>query len=749
MNTKNIIKNTIFFLLLFSVKSEAQDIITIRGTVKDLVTHEAIANVQVFIKNSTIGTTTNSSGDFKLTFDPKNSDITIAFRHIAYDSLSYALDRIQSPLEIYLKPRVIPLSEFVVIDKRIHSEIGKDLPQSIFVIGAEEFERLNFDDAGELLRNEQSIQVVEALNGQKTISIRGGNSAETIVMYNGIKLNSVYNNIADISLIDLQDIEKVEVIRGSNTAIYGSEAFSGVINIVPKFDENYHVRFRQKLGSYDSGQWTLNLNGKVGKISGIVSTRQGASVRLFSAQNESHFQIRNNSKHFTGNFVIRKFYKNDNNSLYGTVLTTTKDYNNERDEETLSNKENIFSSRFDAHLPLIQDIEFKVSKRSFEQSHTINSNFGSLERDISEESFNISIDKPFEIGMVEQRFVYQKESTELNFSDMRDNTIASFSGINRQIFNRTRHAIVSITKFHQESRSETVRVTDFDVSIRHEFLKDVQDGFMPGGGIGFSKENIENDGDYMQESSYKFSFNIAGGTDNTNFNSYLNFGTNFKFPSLNQKISSIYLQESSDENENFYPEKVSSAEIGFEMIGILPDYDLIEDWEFNGNIFSNFYDNKIRVTFPVGVPVPIFDNVARVKISGFEAQLGATIYEKKLNFNIGVSKYFISDKSAFPFKYDLKHSVGITYEESGYSSFITFFREGEQVGWINDDNEQLVAVHLPPNSNIDIHLNKAVIWNEFEMNINFSALNLITDDLIISGLALRDRRYYLSVGIEY
>ena len=747
MKFKNIIMKTVLFLLLFSVKSEAQDTITIRGRVKDSVTREGISNVQVFIPKSTFGTTTNSSGGFSLTFKPKNSNITIVFRHIGYDSLAYALDRIQSTLDIYLMPRVIPLSEFEVSDKRVYSEIGKDLPQSILVIGAEEFEHLSFDDAGELLRNEQSIQVEETLNGLKTISIRGGNSSETIVMYNGIKLNSVYNNIADVSLIDLQDIEKVEVIRGSNTAIYGSEAFSGVINIVPKFNDNYHVRFRQKIGSYDSGQWTLNLNGAVGNLSGFLSTRQGASVRLFSTQNESNFQIRNNSKHFTGNFVYRLSDINHNNSLYGTVLTTTKDYENERDVETLSNEENIFSSRFDAYLPSIQEIEFKVSKRSFEQSHTIKSDFGSLTRNLSEESFNISIDKPIEIALVEQRFVYQLETTEFDISDIRGNDFTAFPGIARQQFNRTRHAIVSITKIHQKSRSDKVRVTDFDVSIRHEFLKDVQNETLSGSD--FSKANNERNGVYEEETSYKFSYNIAGSTENTTYNSYMNYGTNFKFPSLSQRISSIYLKSGANENINFNPEKVLSKEIGFEIIGSLPDHEIVDEWEFKINIFNNIYDNKIRVTFPIGVPVPIYDNIARAKISGLETNLRATFYEKKLNMNIGLSKYFISDKSAFPFKYDMKLSMGITIKHSGYSSFITIYREGEQVGWINSDDEQLTVVILPSFSNIDIHISKAVNWNDYEMNINLSALNLISDDLIIQGLALRDRRYYLSVGIEY
>lgn len=747
MNTKNILAETFLILLLFSNGLQAQDTITIRGTVKNSVTKEGIFNVQIFVKDSKIGTTTNLSGGFDLTFKPSSADITITFRHIAFDSLEFTPERIQAHFEILLTPRVIPLSELEVIEKPVYSEIGKDLPQSITVFKAEKFKHLSFDDAGELLRNEQGIQVEDELNGQKNISMRGGNSDETIVMYNGIKLNSTYNNIADVSLIDLQDIEKVEVIRGSNTIIYGSAAFSGVINIVPKLNEKYHIRFRQKIGAYDSGQWTLNLNGTIGNLTGFVSTREGASVRFFATQGQPKFQIRNNSEHFTGNVRYQLTDNSDTNSLYGTMLTTTKNYVNERDVESLAIEEDIFSSRFVAYFPAIQDIEFKVSKRSFEQSHKVTSVFGSLTRDLSEQSFNFSVDKPIEIGMVEQRFIYQIDTAELDFSDIRGSDFINSISIERKLLNRTRHGFVSITKFHQKSTSDYVDVTDFDISFRREYLKDTQDQSLSSDVL--LKVDNEIDGDFQEENSFKFSFNIAGGKDNINYNTYLNFGTNFKFPSLSQKISSVYLRNSKGESINFNPEKVSSNEIGIEIFGSMPEHEIIDTWEIKSNIFRNIYDNKIRVTFPIGVPVPIFDNVRSVKISGVETNFGAKLYKKKLDLNIGFSKYFISEKSAFPFKYDSKLSAAITYNHAGYSSYLTVFREGDQVGWIKNDEDELDEIILPSFSNIDLHLSKTVIWNNFNMNINLSGINLLTDDLVIQGLALRDRRFYLSVGIEY
>ena len=175
---------------------------------------------------------------------------------------------------IYLQSRVIPLEGVRVEGERVQNmEIEKDIPQTVSLIKARKFETRGFVDAADLLRTDHSIQVAEELSGKKTVSIRGGNPDDTIVLYNGVKMNRTYDNTYDLSLIDLEDIERFEIIKGSNTALYGPEAFSGVINIVPKVQYGHKIRFQQRFGTYQSGNWGLHLYNKFKGLHGSFRCR--------------------------------------------------------------------------------------------------------------------------------------------------------------------------------------------------------------------------------------------------------------------------------------------------------------------------------------------------------------------------------------------------------------------------------------------------------------------------------------------
>jgi hypothetical protein len=60
-----------------------------------------------------------------------------------------------------------------------------------------------------------------------------------------------------------------------------------------------------------------------------------------------------------------------------------------------------------------------------------------------------------------------------------------------------------------------------------------------------------------------------------------------------------------------------------------------------------------------------------------------------------------------------------------------------------------IEVTLPKYSNIDIHLNKKFTLFGLKYFMNFSGRNLLDDDVVLQGLAIRDRRFYLTFGLQY
>ena len=101
----------------------------------------------------------------------------------------------------YMIPRIIQLNPIAIEAQGNYSKIQNDIPQPVSVISSKNFDIHGYVDAGDLLKNEQSIQVEEELSGKKTVALRAGNSDDVIILYNGIKMNSLYDNIFDLSLI--------------------------------------------------------------------------------------------------------------------------------------------------------------------------------------------------------------------------------------------------------------------------------------------------------------------------------------------------------------------------------------------------------------------------------------------------------------------------------------------------------------------------------------------------------------------
>jgi outer membrane cobalamin receptor len=73
-----------------------------------------------------------------------------------------------------------------------------------------------------------------ASGAQKKISIRGSTSNEVLVLVDGRRVNSALSELADVSGISLENVERVEVIRSGASALYGADAVGGVVNIVTK-----------------------------------------------------------------------------------------------------------------------------------------------------------------------------------------------------------------------------------------------------------------------------------------------------------------------------------------------------------------------------------------------------------------------------------------------------------------------------------------------------------------------------------
>ncbi|UCC95762.1 MAG: TonB-dependent receptor, partial [Candidatus Omnitrophota bacterium] len=142
-------------------------------------------------------------------------------------------------LYIMLQPcfpqEAIELEKIVVTPSRIEQREG-DLSQNVSVITSDDIEEgaiFGLDEALDML---PSVDVWEqgSLGATKSLHIRGVTSEQVLVLVDGRPLNTPRDAFADLNEISLGNVERIEVLRGPASSMYGSNAVGGVVNVITK-----------------------------------------------------------------------------------------------------------------------------------------------------------------------------------------------------------------------------------------------------------------------------------------------------------------------------------------------------------------------------------------------------------------------------------------------------------------------------------------------------------------------------------
>ena len=176
----------------------------------------------------------------------------------------------------------------VVVTASKYEENLSETATSIEVVDQEEIQQKNAQNAADLLRDVASVQINDqaGIAGQKTVSIRGADSKHVLVLIDGQKMNNIQNGVVDLSQLPISQIEKIEVLKGPASAIYGANALGGVINIITKSgSEEAITTVDLELGSYDTQRYNLIHRRQVENL--------GYNVSISKIKSDGH---RNNSE---------------------------------------------------------------------------------------------------------------------------------------------------------------------------------------------------------------------------------------------------------------------------------------------------------------------------------------------------------------------------------------------------------------------------------------------------------------------
>lgn len=125
------------------------------------------------------------------------------------------------------------LDTIVVIGTRTETSV-LDNPASVTVVDREELERKPPQDIAEMLRDVPGVEVVDSsAPGMKRLSIRGESSRRITILVDGQEITD-HSDYGTPILVDPSNVERIEVVRGPASVLYGAKAIGGVVNIITK-----------------------------------------------------------------------------------------------------------------------------------------------------------------------------------------------------------------------------------------------------------------------------------------------------------------------------------------------------------------------------------------------------------------------------------------------------------------------------------------------------------------------------------
>ncbi len=461
--------------------------------------------------------------------------------------------------------------EIIVAANRIEQSTSTVMA-AITVIDRESILASSAQNLAELLAGVPGMQFSPAggQGAQTSLFLRGTESDHTLIMIDGVQMTTGTGPAGRLEFIPLDQIERIEIVRGPRSSVYGSEAIGGVLNIItkPQVTEDFSGKVKLMLGTENSNDTNLGLQGRVGNtaLSLNASHRETDGINFSNRGSSDDDGYENDSLSLS---FLHQF--NDRASLSSSY--STFDAASDYDDGTVNTDSQQFATTLTAALS--DNWEMSLIADKFQEDSVDAGAFGTT--------------------------TSRSENRKLSWQNIytaSPNNIFSF-GIDHQ---------------EQELRYSTFGALQTSTSRDNDGVYGVYIHDNESMDFTFSLRNDDNErfGNHSTGS-------VAIGHDFTDTTrAWLSYGTAFKAPNL----IDLYVDFpafSFFANPNLQPETSDSVELSLQTQA------WGAKWQFN--LFRNDIDDLISIdsTFTT------LANVQKARINGLEATLGTSIAGWKMD----------------------------------------------------------------------------------------------------------------------
>lgn len=259
----------VFSLFLIISNNLIAEAPLLKGKVSDAKTNLPLYGATIRIVGTQKGTTSNASGEFALR-TVSGETVVLEISYVGYATQQIQPTSSTDNIEIQLVPQAM-LSEVVITGTRTNRRII-DVPSRIELVTPAQIEATPANSADDFLKGVSGVALSRpaGVYSSKTIvSLRGmgGEQARTLILKDGIPFNKTDGGSVNWNFFNADNIERVEIVKGAGSSIYGGNAMGGVIHYFTRKPEKpLQGSISQNLGTFNTLQTKADLKGRTGNF---------------------------------------------------------------------------------------------------------------------------------------------------------------------------------------------------------------------------------------------------------------------------------------------------------------------------------------------------------------------------------------------------------------------------------------------------------------------------------------------------
>ena len=640
-------------LLLFFGILIGQDV-SISGLVVDSETNNPIIDANIFVPDSDFGAATDYQGNFKIE-NLENKNYTIIASALGYKDSIVTINS-ESNLIIKLVPSSIMGAALEVIGRYP----SKHTPNFTDNITRDIISEQKSQTLSELFRNVLGIdvQMEHNVGRNANVSIRGssdykpgGYNNRVLVLLDGFQMSIPNSGSVDWNGMPLEFIDRVEVLKGPMSSLYGQNSMGGVINLVTKKFKNEFSTLKASYGTFNSKDLDVGLNRNINdnlSLQTLFQYKEGDGHRFNSQfrQNNIYLKLSKPDSNLTTSIIVNKSYTGqpgfdrvERPSLISYRLTN-------RDSIYLQ-----FFKRF--KFKNNQDLDYSFSVNHFYTHYRDRKDVPDTE--VEPENFynDLSVNTRIEYQWLINNDLYFLAGDDIIFEQ---SEISVFNDSFENPWQIT-HGIFGRLKYQVNPKLSLA------AGIRHDF-RTVKPA-----------DNFS----YINFSSFSPKFNMQYIVDDRS-NINLSVSKGFRAPSFSElflKYSTSYGLVTQG-NANLNPEELFGIDFAY-------NFNNLENFKFSVNPYYYVYNDMID--FVYAIPV-IARNRTDVNSMGFETKFNFVF--DNVNFDLGYTFLEVDDMNDLdPMFYRPKHKIvaktSLDQRLIRHSFLIKYQSEQDYQDFLSDD----------------------------------------------------------------